>query len=363
MKQHVQPWSTASPARSAAPSRRSIRRAAGCRGRARLLASAAVLVATFSVLLVPSASAHTAAISSQHSLTLAGGVFAGQLSATAPECMNARAITLYRAGATGAVAVSSATTGSTGDWTRPTSGLQDGAYYAVAASKLVTQQGHKHTCSAATSNNVTLAVDTDADGYTAAGGDCNDTNPAIHPGATEVRNSIDDDCDGLVDEGLPVDGDADGYTTAGGDCNDTNPAIHPGATEVRNGIDDDCDGSVDEGTGTGVACTEPVVIHSVSYCTATGEDIIYGRYPDGTPLVLRGLIAELEDRYLWLAANPECPVGMFCAPVLDWGYVYFPDDPVPAWADYVDVWGLAESSQATGSGGGGMRAVGWTKTG
>ena len=116
-------------------------------------------------------------------------------------------------------------------------------------------------------------------------------------------------------------------------------------------------------TATGAECTTPVAIDGVTYCTATGEDVIYGRYPDGTPLVLRGLIAELEDRYLWMAANRECPVGMFCAPILDWGYVYFPDDPMPAWDDYIDVWGLAESSRATGSGGGGMRAVGWIKTG
>ena len=65
-------------------------------------------------------------------------------------------------------------------------------------------------------------------------------NNAIHPGATEVCNSIDDDCDGCTDEGF--DQDNDGYTVCEGDCNDALAAIHPGATEICNGIDDDCEG-------------------------------------------------------------------------------------------------------------------------
>jgi len=45
--------------------------------------------------------------------------------------------------------------------------------------------------------------DLDGDGYgigCAAGPDCNDRNRAIHPGAVETCNFIDDDCNGLVDE-------------------------------------------------------------------------------------------------------------------------------------------------------------------
>ena len=47
------------------------------------------------------------------------------------------------------------------------------------------------------------------------------------------------------------------------------------------------------------------------------------------------------DRYVWLAAKPECPVGMYCGALVDTGYVYFPDDPLPTWGDSFDVWGIA----------------------
>ena len=99
--------------------------------------------------------------------------------------------------------------------------------------------------------------------------DCNDSDAAIKPGATEICNAIDDDCDGTADDGFTfityfADADADtygdpdvfsitcdgapaGYVTDDTDCNDGDDAINPGATEICNAIDDDCDGTADDG--------------------------------------------------------------------------------------------------------------------
>ena len=115
-------------------------------------------------------------------------------------------------------------------------------------------------------------ADFDSDGYTDVGGDCDDTDPDVHPGADEHCNSADDDCDGVVDEDAvdaPYwydDYDSDGYgdpdlsfavractEPSGGyvrdssDCNDVDASIHPAAVELCNGVDDDCDGETDEG--------------------------------------------------------------------------------------------------------------------
>jgi hypothetical protein len=117
---------------------------------------------------------------------------------------------------------------------------------------------------------VVEAVDLDGDGYDATV-DCDDGDPAVHPGAEETCNGVDDDCDGYVDDADPglvggssafpdLDGDGfgddegelgacsagSGYVSEGGDCDDADPAVNPGAIEACNGLDDDCDGLVDD---------------------------------------------------------------------------------------------------------------------
>jgi hypothetical protein len=110
-------------------------------------------------------------------------------------------------------------------------------------------------------------------GYAATSGDCDDGEPAVNPGATELCNEVDDDCDGLIDDAdssvdlstgavFYTDADGDGYGDPGAtvaacvlpsgavvdntDCDDGAAAVNPGATEVCNGIDDDCDAAVDD---------------------------------------------------------------------------------------------------------------------
>ena len=134
---------------------------------------------------------------------------------------------------------------------------------------------------------VTWYADTDGDAYGDAGvernacdapggyvpdaTDCNDLDATVNPGAVELCNNIDDNCDIAVDETSSLssswfaDTDGDTYgdpsalviqcdTPAGHvadntDCVDTDSAVNPAAVEVCNEIDDDCDGLVDDDDG------------------------------------------------------------------------------------------------------------------
>jgi len=97
--------------------------------------------------------------------------------------------------------------------------------------------------------------------------DCDDADAAVFPGAAEVCDGDDDDCDGVADDDATdattwyVDDDEDGYGSedytlqaceqpegwlpAAGDCDDLDPTAFPEATEVCDGIDNDCDGVAD----------------------------------------------------------------------------------------------------------------------
>ncbi len=116
------------------------------------------------------------------------------------------------------------------------------------------------------------AFDRDGDGavddvYVRSGDDCDDVDAQVSPSAGERCNALDDDCDGVADDGTPIDGpswardaDGDGYgaitstrvacTAPAGfvadasDCDDLRAGVHPGAVEsCRTTYDDDCDGS------------------------------------------------------------------------------------------------------------------------
>ena len=124
-------------------------------------------------------------------------------------------------------------------------------------------------------------------GYTADSTDCEDTDSAVNPAASEVCNLVDDDCDGAIDDDDTsldsstgtvwyADADVDGYGATGStiatcvlpsgyvadssDCDDADASVNPAATETCNRVDDDCDGTVDDGL---------VVV--VSYLDADGD--------------------------------------------------------------------------------------------
>ncbi|MFN3532342.1 MAG: MopE-related protein [Candidatus Brocadia sp.] len=111
-------------------------------------------------------------------------------------------------------------------------------------------------------------LDKDGDGYYASpcGQDCDDTDASVYPGAPEICDGKDNDCDNQVDEGVKntyyrdADGDGygdpdnttqacsqpPGYVTNNQDCDDTNANVNPGGAEICNDLaDNDCDGLTD----------------------------------------------------------------------------------------------------------------------
>ena len=136
----------------------------------------------------------------------------------------------------------------------------------------------------------TTCLDLDDDGFGVGPGcegpqDCDDADPDVYPGAPEICNGRDMNCDGVVDTGFRnaegvydtvehcgacgnacsagqscdagvcvgltcLDLDDDGFGVGPGcegpqDCNDADPDVYPGAPEICNGRDMNCDGLVD----------------------------------------------------------------------------------------------------------------------
>ncbi len=105
------------------------------------------------------------------------------------------------------------------------------------------------------------------EGWVSDATDCDDSSASTNPGATEVCDAVDNNCDASIDEAVLLtfyaDADADGYgdataattrgveapagTTADAtDCDVATAAVHPGADELCNGTDDDCDSTADD---------------------------------------------------------------------------------------------------------------------
>ena len=185
------------------------------------------------------------------------------------------------------------------DWT---AGSSSGSVTLYGAGNAVDENGGKSGdgWNTTTLSLTVLSPDDDEDGYTVDDGDCDDSDAAVNPGATEVCNDLDDDCDDEVDEDQTwteywPDDDGDGYGDGsvdsqesceelsgyaenGDDCDDTDPDVSPEGEETwYDGVDQDCDGNDDDqdedGYGVDDDCddTDPEVWLEED-CLGSGDD-------------------------------------------------------------------------------------------
>jgi len=117
-------------------------------------------------------------------------------------------------------------------------------------------------------DNPVVSCDLPGDGLATSPADCDDDDPAVYPGAEEIwYDGVDQDCDTQSD----YDQDGDGYDSAadgdGTDCDDdplTGGEVYPGAPEICDGVDNDCDA----GTPADAGCLGP----DDAYATLLGDD-------------------------------------------------------------------------------------------
>jgi len=161
-------------------------------------------------------------------------------------------------------------------------------------------------------------------GYAALDGDCDENNENVNPGAAEICNRKDDDCNGEIDENAPPvemwpDDDGDGYYASrttppeigcdglagfavlGGDCDDSDATLNPGAMEICNGKDDDCDGDIDDRV-------RPQC--GVGWCRRNSSTCDPADCEPGPPNV--EICNSFDDDCDGVIDNDACPTGMVC---------------------------------------------------
>jgi hypothetical protein len=155
--------------------------------------------------------------------------------------------------------------------------------------------------------------DTDGDGYGSpgdascpkAGNDCDDTNPAINPGATESCNGVDDNCDGHVDEAFTLSKESENST--GYDCQDGIDNDGDGKTDIN---DPDCAAAACYFTsGPSGSCSQG----DAGGCCITGGSTVCTADGTGTECVLPSGVSQK----IWAPEPPSSPSDAACFDGLD----------------------------------------------
>ena len=178
-------------------------------------------------------------------------------------------------------------------------------------------------------------ADEDGDGFSIADGDCDDGDAGINPGADEVCNGRDDDCDGDV-PGDETDADYDGFRLCDEDCDDADGNVYPGALEICDDKDSDCDGTNnDRGDADG---------DGFAVCDGDCDDAEAGAAPDRAEVCDDGIDNDCDgvidvidadaDGHSACGDAPDCDdddAGAFPLVVSPYGTSYglgTPDDPL-----------------------------------
>jgi hypothetical protein len=187
------------------------------------------------------------------------------------------------------------------------------------------------------------------EGYTTKPGDCNDYDKNANPMGVEICNLQDDDCDGMLNEGLDMitvyrDEDGDGYggrlttetqvgcknglgwSSTRDDCDDKDRMVNPSRKEICNYKDDNCNGRIDEGVrpicGVGWCRREAASCEENAMCTPNmpkaetcnafdddcdGVDDNGATCPVGTDVCYKGLCMNGQQAQMMMANEPPKP--------------------------------------------------------